>query len=151
MGVIVKKLTTEYIINGWLEKYHGITIEHLIEDEPELCKTSEWFKKYAVTKKQHDEWYEWAVNEIQKATKLSKKAVKRGFSFDYLNVAPGFIDKEKITNICFDDIDSKDSPDYCDAYISSADYYDRPMTAEQLDEINEDSDFVHEKLMEGLS
>jgi len=147
----MKKVSTEYIINGWLEKYHGIKIEQLIKSEPELCKTSEWYKKYAVTQKQHDEWYEWAVAEICKATKLSKKAVKRGFAFDYLNVAPGLIDKEKIKNAEFDDIDHNDAPDYCDAYIVSAYYYDRPMTADELDEINEDRDFVHEKLLEWLS
>jgi len=84
----MKKLTTEYIINGWLEKYHGITIEQLVETEPELCKSGDWYEKYAITQEQHDEWYEWALDEIRKATKLSKKTVKRRFTFDYLNVAP---------------------------------------------------------------
>lgn len=61
------------------------------------------------------------------------------------------MDTTKITNIDFEDVYVNDTPDYVDAYISSADYDGVPMTAEQLDEINEDSDFVHEKLLEWLS
>jgi len=56
----------------------------------------------------------------------------------------------KITNIEFDNIDHSDHPDYCDAYISAADYNGKPMTDEQLDEINEDRDFVHEQLFNHL-
>ena len=41
-------------------------------------------------------------------------------------------------------------PDFADAYISSADYDGFPMTSEQLDEINDDMDFVYEKLLEHL-
>jgi len=61
------------------------------------------------------------------------------------------MDKSKITNLVFEDVYSNDAPDYVDAYISDAYYDGEPMTAEQLDEINEDSDFVHEKLLEWLS
>ena len=55
-----------------------------------------------------------------------------------------------IDNIQFDGIDRKDHPDYTDAFIVSADYNGEAMTDEQLDEINEDRDFVYEKLMEHL-
>lgn len=82
------KITPEYLYNGWLQKYHGITAAELLEKEPELCKTSEWFKKYAVTQAQHDEWYEWAIAELCKAFHCSRKAVIRSFAFDYLNIAP---------------------------------------------------------------
>ena len=57
---------------------------------------------------------------------------------------------EKITNIDFADVDYNDRPDFCDAYICSADYDGKPMDEEQLIEINEDEDFVHEKLLEWL-
>jgi len=83
-----EKLTEEYLINGWLQKYHSITIEELIKNEPELCKTAEWYKKYAVTQAQHDEWYEWAIMELAKNTGFPKKYVKKNFSFSYLNTAP---------------------------------------------------------------
>ena len=52
----------------------------------------------------------------------------------------------KVTNIVFDGIDYNDSPDFCDAYIISCDIDGVEATEVQLDELNEDRDFVHEKL-----
>ena len=49
-----------------------------------------------------------------------------------------------IDNIKVDGIDTKDYPDFCDSFIASADYDGKEMTEEQLDELNEDSDFVYE-------
>ena len=83
-----EKLTEEYIINGWLKKYHGITVEELVRNEPELCKTADWFRKYSVTQEQHDEWYKWAVKEIAKNMGDTQKYVERHFAFTYLNTAP---------------------------------------------------------------
>ena len=60
------------------------------------------------------------------------------------------IDYKKIDNIEIDGIDTKDYPDFCDAYISSADYDGVPMTDKQLDEINEDGDFQHECIMNDI-
>ena len=54
------------------------------------------------------------------------------------------MDYKKIDNIEIDGIDTKDYPDFCDAYIVSADYDGVPMTDKQLDEINEDGDFQHQ-------
>ncbi len=54
------------------------------------------------------------------------------------------MDYKKIDNIEVDGIDTKDYPDFCDAFIESADYDGEPMTNSQLDELNEDSDFVYE-------
>lgn len=56
------------------------------------------------------------------------------------------MDYAKITNIEFDDVDRNDHPDYCDAYILSADYNGREMTEDELEEINQDRTFVLEKL-----
>jgi len=56
------------------------------------------------------------------------------------------MDYAKITNIEFDDVDANDHPDYCDAYILSADYNGREMTEDELEEINQDRTFVLEKL-----
>jgi hypothetical protein len=60
------------------------------------------------------------------------------------------MDYKKIDNIEIDGIDTKDYPDFCDAYISSADYDGLPMTDEQLDELNEDGDYVYEHIMDYL-
>jgi len=44
---------------------------------------------------------------------------------------------EKISNIKFSGIDTKDYPDFADAYIESADYEGRSMTEKEIDELSE--------------
>ena len=60
------------------------------------------------------------------------------------------MDYKKIDNIEIDGIDTKDYPDFCDAYISSADYNGVPMTDKQLDELNEDGDYVYGHIIDYL-
>lgn len=57
-----------------------------------------------------------------------------------------------ITDIEIDGIDYKDHPDYCDAYIASATWRSSltPLTEAQLDQLNNDSCFVHESVWEHL-
>jgi hypothetical protein len=59
-------------------------------------------------------------------------------------------DLSKIRNIKFEDIDYNDSPDFCDAFISYAEYNNRELREEELDELNDNRDFVYEKLMNYL-
>ena len=54
------------------------------------------------------------------------------------------MDYKLISNIELGGVDTKDYPDFCDAFIESADYDGKPMTEEQLDEINEDGEFIYE-------
>ena len=61
------------------------------------------------------------------------------------------IDYSKISNVTFENVDHKDRPDYCDAFIASFEIDGFKATEEQIDEINEDSDFIHELLMEYLN
>jgi len=82
------ELTEEFIIEGWLKKYYGITVAEMIKRHPKLCKSSSWYKKYPVTQEQHDSWYNWAIDVISKTLRISKKQIKRAFVFDYLNCAP---------------------------------------------------------------
>ena len=49
-----------------------------------------------------------------------------------------------IDNIVVDGINFNDYPDFVDAFIVSADYDGKEMTDEQLDELNENSEFVHD-------
>ena len=56
----------------------------------------------------------------------------------------------KINNIEMDGIDTNDYPDFSDAFISSADYDGVKMTDTQLDELNEDLDFVHQSVYNEL-
>jgi hypothetical protein len=53
-----------------------------------------------------------------------------------------------ISNIEFKGINHRDYPDYCDAYIVSAEYDGKEMTQEQIEML--DSDFVYEKLIEQI-
>tara|TARA_R110000824_G_scaffold328791_1_gene515632 strand:- start:6 stop:191 length:186 start_codon:yes stop_codon:yes gene_type:complete len=60
------------------------------------------------------------------------------------------MDYKKIDNIEIDDIDTKDYPDFCNAFIVSADYDGVPMNDQQLDKINEDGDFKLECIINKL-
>ena len=44
---------------------------------------------------------------------------------------------EKITDVEIDGIDTKDYPDFVDAYMSSANYKGKPMSYEMIEYINE--------------
>ena len=61
------------------------------------------------------------------------------------------LDFSKVTVIEFDGIDHRDAPDYCDAYITIAEYEEedgtiRELTEDELDELNNDAEFVHDEL-----
>lgn len=60
------------------------------------------------------------------------------------------MDYTKIDNVEIDGIDTNDYPDFCDAFIANAYYEGKEMTDKQLDELNQDSDFVYEKVQEHL-
>lgn len=57
---------------------------------------------------------------------------------------------EKISDVEIEGIDTRDYPDFCDAYIVNAFYDGEPMTEEQLEEINEDRSFVNEAVFNKL-
>lgn len=51
----------------------------------------------------------------------------------------------------FEGIDHADYPDYSDAYISKAEWKDgKELTDEELDELNDEADIVHDKLQDYL-
>jgi len=52
-----------------------------------------------------------------------------------------------IDNVVLGGVDYNDAPDFCDTYIESADYDGIPMNSEQLDWINEDSQFIYEMIV----
>lgn len=57
------------------------------------------------------------------------------------------LDLEKVHDVEVEGIDTKDYPDFCDAYISFATYDGEPMSDEQLDKLNENRDFVYEHVL----
>ena len=60
------------------------------------------------------------------------------------------MDKSKVTAIEFEDVDTSDYPDFCDAFISYAELDGVELTEAELIELNEDTDFVYNKLMENI-
>lgn len=50
----------------------------------------------------------------------------------------------------WDGIDHNDAPDYCDAYVISASYAGVSLSDIQIEDLNEDHDFVYEALMSYL-
>lgn len=60
------------------------------------------------------------------------------------------MDYLKIESVEVEGIDHNDYPDYVDAFISYAEYDGEIMTDDQLNELNEDSDFVYQCVMEKL-
>ena len=60
------------------------------------------------------------------------------------------IDLSQVEGVEIDGINPRDYPDFCDAFILEASYKGREMTDEELEALNEDSDFVYDKVMEHL-
>ena len=52
-----------------------------------------------------------------------------------------------ITNVVVEGIDPHDYPDFCDAFIASADLDGQPMTEQQLEELNQDTEFVYQQVI----
>ena len=60
------------------------------------------------------------------------------------------IDLLKVKVSAIEGIDHSDCPDYCDAYITEAEYDGKPMTGEQLDELNENTEFIQQAVFNYL-
>jgi hypothetical protein len=60
------------------------------------------------------------------------------------------IDTTRVDNVVVDIPDTSDYPDFSDAYIESADLDGVPMTDEELDDLNCDSDFVYDEVIKYL-
>ena len=58
----------------------------------------------------------------------------------------------KITNLTFSGIDTEDYPEFCDAYVDSAEWEDgTPLTEQELEDLTlNHADFWYEDLMESL-
>ena len=62
------------------------------------------------------------------------------------------INTEDIENIEIEDIDTKDYPKFCDAYIAEASWKETGLALNdaELEELNEDYEFVHQKVFESI-
>lgn len=66
---------------------------------------------------------------------------------DFNSDEPKKFDYSKITDVEMEDVDPSDYPDFSDAYIIYANYEGRPMTEEELEDLNNDSEFVYDHAM----
>ena len=61
------------------------------------------------------------------------------------------INYDELDSIEMDGIDHDDYPKYCDAYICAASFKDgTELTEDELEELNEDCEFVHEQVYEWI-
>jgi len=60
------------------------------------------------------------------------------------------LDYSKISDIVLEGIDTSDYPDFCDAYIASASYDGEEMTNEQIEMINQDTQYVYDCVIDHL-
>jgi hypothetical protein len=60
------------------------------------------------------------------------------------------IDFNQIDNVTVEGIDIKDHPDFSDAFISDCDINGEPATESQLNEINENGEFINEQVFKTL-
>ena len=56
------------------------------------------------------------------------------------------MDKTKIENVIIGDLDMKQAPKFCDAYIESAEINGRKLTESELETLNDDGDFLYEQI-----
>ena len=61
------------------------------------------------------------------------------------------MDTSKVTDTEIEGVVLSDYPDFCDAYIANATYDGREITEEELEELNEDRDFIYEAAIESIS
>lgn len=57
-------------------------------------------------------------------------------------------DVKKFTDVEFEDIDWRDYPDFCDAYIVRAEYEGKELTEEELEDLQENHCCVFRELLE---
>ncbi len=61
------------------------------------------------------------------------------------------IDLSLVDNVLVDGIDWNDYPDFCDAFISSADYNGNEMSEELIDKLNDEyPDFVYGQVVNAI-
>lgn len=95
----MKKVNPKDLINWWLEKYHNTNLDKVVKENPEWKEnprehTKDFYKKYAVTQEQCDEWEKWAKEYTKKVTKVSKRLLERGWGLVYLDTSPQIIKED---------------------------------------------------------
>ena len=69
---------------------------------------------------------------------------------DALKTYRKILDFSKISNIELGGVDTKDYPEFADAFIQACDYDGEPATDEMLEVINEDGDYLYSQIIKKL-
>ena len=56
----------------------------------------------------------------------------------------------EIDSVVIDGLDTRDYPDFCDAFICDAKVEGRQATDEELDQMNDDGEFRYDQVMESV-
>ena len=91
-----RKVNTEELINWWLEKYHGTTLEKLKEKHPDRQWWDGFYQMFKVTQKEHDEWEEWAKAYTKKVTGIKGELFGRSWGWVYLDAAPAVMSDKDV-------------------------------------------------------
>ena len=92
MGRKKKQISEADLINLWMVKYHGITIEDAFEKDP-WTNSRDFYARYKCTQEQHDAWVIEAKKFIRDNMKLTIKYVDRSWPLIYLNCSPQIEDE----------------------------------------------------------
>ena len=82
-----KQLSEIDLINLWMVKYHGITIEKAYEQN-KWTNSFEFYSRYTCTQQQHDEWEKEARYICRKHFNWNNHMEARQWVFIYLNTSP---------------------------------------------------------------
>ena len=87
MGKKKPQITETDLINLWMEKYHGITIEKAHEIEPWI-DPRDFYDKFKCTQEQHDAWVIEAKKAIKDSMRVTNRSLERSWHLIYLNTSP---------------------------------------------------------------
>lgn len=79
----------EALINKMMEK-HNLTLEdiksNLDEDKRWVIDGQDWFVYYTMTKEEYEVFRKWAINEIKKTFRMTKRRAEDEFGWWFLNI-----------------------------------------------------------------
>ena len=87
---------------------------------------------------------DFVIKTCRRALQSVKKAFQR------LRYKLTALDYSRIEDVEVEGINTRDYPDFVDAYIARATYKGREMTDAELDRLNDDSDYVYQAVQNKL-
>lgn len=93
-------------------------------------------------------------SRMSKLRQIIREEIKRALNEQeegFINFTPETFDPDKIDDYQFHGVDTRDYPDFSDAYLTDVYYDGKEVTEEELEYIEEEHpDWVYDKLMDWL-